>query len=439
MYLLKNVFILNPAEDRTAKFDFYNGHILVRDGVIRKIYKSNESIDSKETINAEIIDGESRKLVFPGFIQSHIHLCQTQHRNLAEQMPLIQWLKQEIWPYEGNLTAKTMGQTVMMSLKEILSSGTTAVLDMGTIRHQEVIFEIMEKAGFRYTGGKAMMDACDGAPENLTESIDDSIRQSMELYERYHGKNNGLLQYAFAPRFVLSCSTDLLHEVRKLSDTHGILIHSHASEHPEEVAFIKESTGYGNIAYLDHIEALNRHSVFAHMVHLDEDEKEMVKKYRLTIAHCPTTNLKLGSGIAPIPEYLDKGFLVGIGCDGAPCNNSLSIFNELKLAPLLQKGLHNDPIMMPSEDALRLISTNGARVIRQQEKVGRIEENMEADLVMLDMDTPQTYNFEKAPAAALVYGADARNVYATMVKGKFLYRDGNFSKEINEIDEFYED
>jgi cytosine/adenosine deaminase-related metal-dependent hydrolase len=436
MYLLKNFYILNPVEAGRASFDFYKGSLLIKNGKIEKIAADDEELIPPETEDAgeiDIIDGQYRKLIFPGFIQGHIHFCQTLHRNRAEEMPLIQWLQQEIWPYEAALTPETMKQSVLMSLKEVLRSGVTAVLDMGTVHHQSVIFDIMAAVGFRYTGGKAMMDVGDGVPEGLLETTDDSINDSMKLVERFHGKEDGLLHYAFAPRFVLSCSPQLLREVRKLSDKHNIILHTHASEHPEEVAFIKKNTGYGNLAFLDSLGALNTHSVIAHMVHLDAGEKSLVKDYNISVAHCPTTNLKLGSGVAPVAEYLENGVWVGLGSDGAPCNNSLSIFDELKLAPLLQKGIHNDPLLVTPEDALRMVSLTGAKILRREQQVGKIEENMEADLVLLDMDTAGTYNFEKNPAAAIVYGADARNVYATMVRGAFLYRNGEFSKEIEAL------
>jgi cytosine/adenosine deaminase-related metal-dependent hydrolase len=435
MVLLKNVHILNPGEG-AAGFDFYKASVLVKNGVIERIFRGDEAVEPGSPADAEdmeIIDFAFRGLVLPGFIQSHIHFCQTLHRNLAEEMPLMQWLKQEIWPHEGAHTPESIKRAALMSLKEVLSSGTTAVLDMGTVHHQGVIFEIMAQVGFRYTGGKAMMDQCEGAPGGLAETADDSIKQSMALYEAYHGKNGGLLHYAFAPRFVLSCSTGLLQEVRRLSDEHDILLHTHASEHPEEVAFIKSRFGQGNIAYLDKIGALNKNTVIAHMVHLESHEKEILQAYNLSVAHCPSTNLKLGSGVAPVAEYLDRGIWVGLGCDGAPCNNSLSILNELRLAPLLQKGINHDPLLVTPEDALRLVSLNGARILRQADRIGQIRERMDADMVILNMDTPQTYNFEKNPAAAIVYGADARNVHATMVKGKFLYKEGVFSKEIEAL------
>lgn len=433
MIFIKNVYVLNPVE--SGEFQFYKGSVLVKDGIISRIFKADEKPEPGilEGVN-EVEDCSFRYLMFPGFIQSHIHFCQTPHRNLAEEMPLMQWLKQEIWPFEGRHTPESITQAAFMSLKEVLSSGTTAVLDMGTVHHQEVIFQLMADVGFRYTGGKAMMDRCEGAPDTLAETTDQSIKQSIELMETWHGKNHGLLHYAFAPRFVLSCSTGLLQEVRKLSDAHHIILHTHASEHPEEVAYIKKLYGHGNVAYLEKLGALNRNTVIAHMIHLEPHEKQIVLDYDISVAHCPSTNLKLGSGVAPVAEYLDKKVKVGLGCDGAPCNNSLSIFNELRLAPLLQKGINNDPLLVPAQEALKLVSINGAAILRQANRIGQIREGMDADLVLLDMDTPQTLNFQHNPAAAIVYGADARNVYGTMVRGKFLYKDGQFSKEITNLD-----
>jgi len=436
MILFKDAYVLNPG-DWGHSFEFFKGDLLVKEGKIAAIYRQghqNPPGDGHDVQTMELVDCGFRKLIFPGFVQSHIHCCQTLHRNGAEEMPLMQWLKQEIWPFEASHTAESMRRSVLMSLKEVLAAGTTAALDMGTVHHQDVIFQIMEAVGFRYTGGKAMMDNTEDCPEELNESTSDSIDESMRLYEAFHGGNDGLLHYAFAPRFVLSCSTELLQEVRRLSDQHKIIIHTHASEHPEEVAFIRGTHGLGNVAYLDKIGALNCHSVIAHMVHLDESEKELMKQYNISTAHCPTTNLKLGSGVAPIAEYLDRGAWVGLGSDGAPCNNSLSIFNELKLAPLLQKGVNNDHRLVSPEDALRLVSINGAKILRQADRIGKIQEGMDADLVVMDMDRPWTYNFEKNPAATLVYGADARNVWGTMVKGKFLFKEGVYSKEICDLE-----
>lgn len=433
MLLLKNFYILNPCENTDKNFAFYPANLWIKNGKIEKIEPYPHPPLLNPDHNLEIIDGQLHQLIFPGFIQTHIHFCQTLHRNRAEQMPLLHWLKNEIWPYEASLTPQTIGKSVMMSIQEILRSGTTAVLDMGTVSHQEIIFEIMQAIGFRYTGGKAMMDQCPDAPPGLQETTDHSIKKSMALIEKFHGKNDHLLHYAFAPRFVLSCSHHLLKEVRHLSDQYQVIVHTHASEHPDEVEYIRQTTGFTNLGLLHHIGALNPQCVIAHLVHTDTRDREYIRDYPIFPVHCPSTNLKLGSGIAPIPAYLEAGFHVGLGCDGAPCNNSLSIFNEIKLASLLQKGIHNDPIIFPPQDALRMVSLHGAHIIRQSDHIGKIQEQMDADLVILDMDTPQTYNFEKNPAAAIVYGADARNVIATMVKGQFLYRDHHFSPIIQEL------
>ncbi len=437
MYLFNNFYIFTPKE--SGEFKFFKGSVLVENGKIKRIFKEKSEIDLTLFSKAEIIEGYFKKILMPGFIQTHIHLCQTSHRNLAEDMPLIDWLKKEIWPYEASLTRRTMGKTVVLALKEIIAGGTTAVLDMGTVAHQKVVFEIMEIVGFRYTGGKAMMDQVDDAPQPLRESTAKSIQESWDLKEEFHKKNNGLIHYAFAPRFLLSCSDSLLQEVKKLSDEYEILIHTHGAEHKEEIEYIKSQTGMGNIEYLHHIGALNKYSVIAHMVHLDKVEKQIVKETNLSVVHCPTANLKLGSGVAPISKYLDENIVVGIGADGAPCNNSLSMFFEMKLASLLQKGVNHKPELMNANNVLKMATLNGAKILNQEHKIGKIEQNFDADLIVLDMDTPQTLNYESNPGAAIVYGADARNVESTMVRGKFLYRNGEFSKEIQDIEKFFND
>jgi len=359
MILLKNFHILNPS---TYRFKYFSGDMLIKDGKISQVVNHSQDDRIDESPDMEIIDGGFSKLIFPGFIQTHIHLCQTSHRNLAEDLPLIDWLQKEIWPYEASLDRNKMGKTVIMALKEIINSGTTAVLDMGTVWEQEIIFEIIDHIGFRYTGGKAMMDKVDEAPVRLRETTSNSIEKSTQLIERFHGKNDGLMNYAFCPRFLLSCSDDLLKEVRQLSDKERIIIHTHGSEHPEEVEFIKQRTGFGNISYLEKIGALNDLSVIAHMIHLDDSERKVVYDHGLSVVHCPSSNLKLGSGVAPIVDYLKKGVQVGLGVDGAPCNNALSIFFEMKLASLLQKGTNHNPILMTAEDTLRLVSLNGSKI-----------------------------------------------------------------------------
>lgn len=438
MYLFKNFYIYNI--DSAGKLDFFKGSMLVDGRKITKIitageFPENFSVSEK----TEIIEGHYKSMIIPGLIQTHIHMCQTLHRNMAENIPLLPWLRDHIWPFEASLTKKTIGMSVITALKELVSSGTTSVLDMGTVKHSDVIFEIMEIAGFRYTGGKAMMDSGIGVPQELLERTAESIDKSLELYEKYHNTGNGLLKYAFAPRFALSCSETLLKEVRKLSDRHNILIQTHGSEHKEEVEYIRSKTGLGNISFLNKIGALNDKTVIAHSVHLDEVEIFLVKEINAGIVHCPSTNLKLGSGIAPVFKYLQNGIKVGIGADGAPCNNALNIFSELKMASLLQKGINHDATIMSAKDALRLATVNGAEILGLSDITGQIREGFDADLVILNMDTPQTLNFECHPSAALVYGCDPRNVLSTMVAGKFLFKDGSFSDEIKDLERFFRD
>lgn len=433
MYLFKNFFIHTLSGN--GKPDFFKGSLLVDGKIIKEIFRFDDELNIPGKV--EIIDGCFKSMIVPGFIQTHIHMCQTSHRNMAENIPLLPWLRDHIWPFEAALTKKTIGISIITALKELVSSGTTSVLDMGTVNHQDVIFETMGVAGFRYTGGKAMMDTGSGVPENLLEKTSDSIESSVRLFEKYHNTNNGLLRYAFSPRFALSCSKDLLSEVRKLSDRHGILIQTHGAEHKDEIEVIRSMSGFGNISYLDSIGALNDKTVIAHTVHPDESEISLIKDLGASIVHCPSANLKLGSGIAPVFKYLQKGIRVGIGADGAPCNNSLNIFSEMKMASLLQKGINHDAAIMSAGDAIRLATVNGAEILGLKDITAQIKPGFDADIVILNMDSPQTMNFECHPSAAIVYGCDPRNVTSTMVAGRFLFRDGEFSPEINDLEKFF--
>ena len=434
MYFFRNFYIYTL--ENNGRSDFFKGSLLIDGKTIKKIFRK----DTDEPVipeGAEIIDGDFRYMIVPGFIQTHIHMCQTSHRNMAENIPLLPWLRDHIWPFEAALTKKTIGLSVIAALKELVSSGTTSVLDMGTVNHQDVIFETMGIAGFRYTGGKAMMDAGTGIPDKLLEKTSDSIDRSVSLLEKFHNTGNGLLRYAFSPRFALSCSKELLREVRKLSDRYNILIQTHGSEHKEEVEVIRSMSGLGNIAYLDSIGALNDKTVIAHTVHPDESEISLIKNTNASIVHCPSTNLKLGSGIAPVYKYLQEDIRVGIGADGAPCNNALNIFSEMKMASLLQKGINHDASIMSAKDAIRLATINGADILELKNTIGQIKPGFDADIIILDMNTPQTMNYECHPSAAIVYGCDPRNVTATMVAGRFLFRNGIFSQDILDLEKFF--
>ncbi|MEL6178486.1 MAG: 5'-deoxyadenosine deaminase [Myxococcota bacterium] len=366
----------------------------------------------------------------PGLVQTHIHLCQSLFRNMADDLVLIDWLRQRIWPFEGALSEHSMRTSVEYGLAELIRGGTTTLLDMGTVHHTDVIAETLAASGLRAWFGKAMMDEGDDIPPSLRETRAESLRHSLALAERWHGAADGRLRYAFCPRFAFSCSTSLLHEVGDIIASEGYLLHTHANETQWEVEESQRRFGTTNIDYLHQTQLTGPRSVFAHGVHLGDDEVQRLASTDTCITHCPSSNLKLASGIANIPRLWDAGVRVGLGADGAPCNNNLDGFVEMRLAALLQKPIHG-PTAMPAQRVLQLATLDGARVLGWDDEVGSLEVGKSADLVLLDLNKPH-HGVSGAAAeqlganvyARIVYSAHASDVCHVFASGRQLVDDG---------------
>ncbi|MBA3457825.1 MAG: amidohydrolase family protein, partial [Deltaproteobacteria bacterium] len=260
----------------------------------------------------------------PGLVQAHVHTCQTLARGRADDLELMDWLRNVIWPYEASLDEDAMTASAELACAELLLGGTTAILDMGTVHHTDAIFAAAERSGIRATIGKAMMDLPDPQiPAGLRESTAGSLDESARLIQRWHGAANDRLRYAYAPRFVLSCTDELLREVGTQAREKGVRIHTHASENPGEVALVRQRFGKDNIIVLDELGLLGPHACIAHCIHLSAEEKQLLAVRGAHVCHCPSSNLKLASGICPVPELIAAGIAVAIGADGAPCNNNL--------------------------------------------------------------------------------------------------------------------
>src|SRR5262245_16762398 len=286
-------------------------------------------------VNPAIIDCHGL-VVLPGLVQTHIHLCQTLFRGLADDLSLENWLAKRIWPLEAAHTEASIHASAMLGAAELLLGGTTAILDMETVRHTGAAFEALESIGLRATVGKCLMDAPSN-PASLRESTDKALTESSDLCSRWHGAAGGRLRYCFAPRFAPSCTGPLLRAVSDLAEQAGATVHTHAAETPLELDVVKRATGHDEIAYLDSVGISGPRTALAHCVWVDKDGIAGLARQQTNVVHCPSSNLKLGSGLAPVPEMLAAGCRVAIGADGAPCNNCLDGFSEMRLAALVQK------------------------------------------------------------------------------------------------------
>lgn len=403
--------MLLPMSERGR---WYTADLRVVAGRITEVGKQLALRDGEEELDV------SGCFVVPGFVQTHVHVVQSLARHRADGLELLDWLSQRIWPYEAALTEEEVFDAARLGIAELLTGGTTCALDMGTTHSQNAIFTAAEQLGIRFTSGKCHMDNGLGVPARLQENTDASLSEAEALGQRWHGAAGGRLRYAVAPRFVLSCTPTLLAGVVTLADRHGWLVHTHAAENSQETELVRHQTGKGNVSFLADLGIGGSRAVLAHCVHLDEEEFALVGEQRTGIAHCPGANLKLASGIADLPRFLAVGARVGLGADGPPCNNRLSVFHEMALAGTLHTLRHGAGAIDPWT-VLELATWRGAEAMGL-EQVGRLEPGWAADLVVLD-STPWAMEPGGDPAAAIVFGGGPEAVRHVVVNGDLVVRD----------------
>ena len=407
MKLIKNATIVTMNRDR----EILRGDILINsEGFIEKI---SPGIDAE----AEIIDVEG-KFVIPGLIQTHVHLSQTLFRNKAENLQLLDWLRKKIYPYEASHTEYTLSLSARLGLTEMIKTGTTAILDFGTVNHYHVVIEEVMKTGMIAFLGKTLMDK---GSDELSQPLDRIVKELKEHIEKYH-KKDGIF-YVLEPRFVLSCSEELLKTTVELSKEYNLHIHTHTSENKKETELVKEITGKLPFQYYYDTGLTGKNVIFAHAIHLEEEEFKIVKETGTGITHSPSTNLKLGSGIADICRFIKDGVKVGIGADGAPANNNLSMLNEMRLAVFLQ-NLNNFGCLT-AEDVFEIATIGGARLLGIDEITGSIEEEKRADLVVVNMEKIHSMPYDDF-YSGFVFSSSPENIEKVFIKGKLLYDRGVF-------------
>ena len=364
----------------------------------------------------------SGQVVVPGLVQAHTHVCQTLFRGLAEAQPLLAWLRERIWPLEAAHDAASLRASARLSIAELLLGGTTAILDMGTVHHTDTLFETAAETGIRYTGGKALMDAGEGVPAGLLEPTAVALRESDRLAEAWHEREGGRLRYAYSPRFVLSATFDLLRSVGARARANHMLVHTHASEQKEEIDLVRQRFGAPNIRLLANMGLAETNACFAHCVWPEPEEYDILASGGASVVHCPSCNLKLASGVAPIASYLDYGVNVALGADGAASNNRLDAWEELRLAGLLAR-FRDGVGAIADADLFEMATMGGARALDLDTDLGSVELGKYADLVVLDLRGPHAAGSGDV-YTQLVYSARASDVRHVFVGGRQLVQDG---------------
>lgn len=407
--LIRNATILTMND----RLDVVEGSVFVRDGRIVSVGAEPLGITGDTVIDA------GGGYLLPGFIQTHIHLCQTLFRGMADDMPLLEWLRRRVWPLEAAHTPETLRASTLLAASELLLTGTTTVLTMETVHDTDVVFETLAGIGIRAVVGKCMMDSDREVPSRLQEQTTASIDESLALKRRWDGAADGRLRAAFAPRFAVSCSRELLEAVASLSAREHTIVHTHASESRDEVEVVRAlSGGHSNLEYLAATGLATPLLCTAHCVWVTEREQALLAERDVKVLHCPGSNLKLGSGLAPVVEMRARGISVSLGADGAACNNRLDMFDEMRLAATLQ-AVRQAPGELTARDALWMATREGARALGLDEEIGSIEPGKRADLIVIERDRPHLAP-DTDPWSTLVYAARGTDVRLTMVDGRVL-------------------
>ncbi|SDJ61442.1 Cytosine/adenosine deaminase [Halovenus aranensis] len=361
-------------------------------------------------------------IVAPGLVGAHIHSVQSLGRGIADDEELLDWLFDHVLPMEAEMDAEAMSVAATLGYLECIESGTTTVIDHLTVTHAEQAFEAAGSVGIRGVLGKVLMDT--DSPDGLLEETEAGLRESERLIEKYHGAFDDRIRYAVTPRFAVTCTEDCLRGARDLADQYeGVRLHTHASENESECERVREKTGKENIEWLHEVGLTGPDVVLAHCIWTNEHERDLLAETDTNVVHCPSANMKLASGVAPIDEYRERGITVALGNDGPPCNNTLDAFTEMRQASLLAKVDALEPTALPARNVFEMATTNGAQAAGF-DRVGKLEPGWKADVIGLSTESSRATPVHD-PLSHLVFAAHGDDVEFTMVDGRVVYDQGH--------------
>jgi 5-methylthioadenosine/S-adenosylhomocysteine deaminase len=411
--LIKNTLLVTIDEQRPG---YFFGDILISDDQIDKITEHPNKIDPA---SAEVIIDGRKLLVMPGLINTHGHAAMTLFRSYADDIPLKAWLEEKIWPIEEHLTSDDIYWGALLAICEMIRGGTTTFKDMYFF--MDKVAEAASVSGIRAYLSRGMIGFGDSAEKGLKETE--------EFISNWNGAENGRINVTLGPHAPYTCPPDYLKKVIDLAHKTGRPLQIHLSETKQEVEESYSKYNQSPIEHVDKLGLFNCKVTAAHCVHISEHDINLLAEKNVGVAHNPGSNLKLGSGVAPVVKMLNRGIRVGIGTDGASSNNNLDMFEEMRLASLLAKGIAMDPTVLNAKTALQMATVTGSEALFMS-KTGCLKEGWKADLIGLFLDQPHLTPMHD-PLAQLVYAASAADVDLVMVDGRMLFEKG----ELKTIDE----
>jgi len=370
-----------------------------------------------------VIEGAGKALL-PGLVNAHTHLSQTFMRGLGDDKTLLEWLRTVMWPIQEAMTAEDMRLASLLGLAENVRCGVTAVGQHHKIvtspAHVEATMKAAETVGVRVQVARGWVDLGDAA-----EAPDDILRQMATLMDRWHGRGNGRITLAFGPMAPWRCSGETIRRTVEQARAWGLRTHMHVAEGEGEIDLMRERTGMRHVEWLEAQGVLGPDFQLVHCVHVDEAEIELIADRGATVVHCPTSNMYLASGIAPVPQMLARKIPVALGADGSASNNSQDILETVKTAALLARVGSGRAAALTPVEALRTVTTSGARFLGRQD-LGRIAAGSAADLTLVNLKTLRSLPVHD-PASALVFNASGPDVDTVIVDGRLLLDEGRLT------------
>ncbi|MCF6465487.1 amidohydrolase [Clostridium sp. Cult2] len=408
--LIKNITIV-PMDCKEEVLE--NANIYIEEDKIKHIGELREDIKIDRTI-----DGKN-KVAIPGLINAHTHIGMSLLRNYADDLPLHEWLTQKIWPIEANLKREDIYWGSLLSMVEMIQTGTTAFCDMYFFMDE--VGKGLEESGMRGILTRGLIEE----PGKEKEKLDDT----RSLYNNWNDKGNGRIKVMVAPHAPYTCSPDYLEDIMDLAYELDTGIHIHLSETKKEVEDSFKTYGKSPIKHVYDLGLFRLPTIAAHCVHINHEDIKILKENNVSPVNNPTSNLKLASGFAPIDEMLKFGVNVSLGTDGSSSNNNLNMFEEIHLASIVNKAVNMNAISVPAITALRMATINGAKALLWDKEIGSIEIGKKADIVLIDMKKPHLYPLHNV-ISSLAYSVQGSDVDTVIVDGKIIME----KREIKTLD-----
>lgn len=401
--ILKNASVLRMTSQEEGVI---NADIAIEGSIIAHIGEIPSSFEADEIIDL------SNHLIIPGLINTHAHMAMSLLRNYADDLPLMKWLNEKVWPFEANLTGEDVYWGTMLSIDELIRSGCTTFNDMYFF--MEDVAKAVEKTGIRANLSRGLVGSIESGMEKIEES--------KEFFSKWNNGANGRIRVDIAPHAPYTCTDDYIKAAVHAAEELGANIHIHLSESRDEIHASLEKYKMTPIERMDSIDLFRVKTNAAHCVHLYDQDFEILKKHNVSVLYNPSSNLKLGNGFTKVHRLLQMGINVSLGTDGSSSNNNLNMFEEMHLCGLVNKGFEAEPTVLPAYKVLEIATINGAKALGIDDICGSIEAGKKADLAIVDLNKPHlTPKFDLV--AMLVYSAQGSDVRHVMCDGEFLMKD----------------